>query len=183
MIMKKVVLMLVIALAGAGLFGQTLETWNESVLRPRKMIWNLNRAPYAWLQFNESAAISVAAEDTWYTVSQGDSLWNNGTTSNMTLTNDSLYVTVDGSYIFDLSLSYAATADDTIHIGVKKNSTVYQGPRAVSIGAEVITNSFSGVLPNLDSGDTLIIQIQNSNNTDNPTVVDGSAVFRLIGYD
>ena len=144
------------------------ESTNPSLLRSTKAVKALNTVPYAWLWFaDEAATVTVAAEDTWYTISQGDSLWNNGATTRITLTNDSLYATVAGDYLWNLSASYAMTADDTIHLGVKHNSAVKRLSTTVSIGPEMITSGGSGFLSSVDVGDTIMVQVQNANDATN----------------
>jgi hypothetical protein len=180
--MKKLICLIALFAMGLGLFAQ--DSTNPSLLRTSKAIKALNTVPYAWMYFaDESATVTIAAEDTWTVVSQGDSLWNNGATQRITLTNDSLYATVAGDYLWDLDLSYAMTANDTVHLAVKHNSTVKQLGRAVSIGAEVITFGGSGILPSVDVGDTIQVMVQNSNDATNLTFLDGSFLFRLIRYD
>jgi len=180
--MKRVFLILGILLMWAGL--QAQDSTNPSLLRSSKAIDALNTVPYAWLYFqNEAATVTVAAEDTYYTISQGDTLWNNGTTQRMTLTNDTLYADIDGDYTWNLSTSYFMTAGDTIVLAVKHNSTVYRVCSTSSVGAEVITAGGAGILPSVDDGDTIIVQVQNANDNTNISLLDGSFLFRLIRYD
>jgi len=180
--MKKLIVFIGIITMGVGLFAQ--DSTNPSVLRSSKAIKALNTVPYAWLYFqNEAATITVAAEDTYYTISKGDSLWNNGATQRITLTSDTLYATIAGDYVYDLSASYSMTAGDTIVLGVKKNSTVYRVSQTESVGDEWITAGGSGILPSLDAGDTVIVQVQNGNDATNISLIDGSFLIRLIRYD
>lgn len=181
--MKKLVFIFVaVLLMGVGL--QAQDPTNPDLLRSSKAVKALNTVPYAWMYFtNEAATVTVSAEDTWYTISQGDSLWNNGTTQRITLTNDSLFATVAGDYTWNLAASYAMTADDTIHLAVKHNSTVKRLCSTVSVGPEIITAGGSGILPSVDVGDTIIVQVQNANDATNVSLLDGSFMFYLIRYD
>jgi type IV secretory pathway VirJ component len=157
---------------------------NPSLLRSSKAVAALNTVPYAWLYFaDEAATITVSAEDTYYTITQGDTLWNNGATQRITLDNDSLFATVAGDYAWNLVTSYAMTADDTIHLAIKHNSTEYRVSTTVSVGAEVITAGGPGILPSVDVGDTIMVQVQNANDATNVSVLDGSLLFYLIRYD
>jgi hypothetical protein len=180
--MKKVIVFIGIILMGAGLYAQ--DSTNPQLLRTTKAVKALNTVPYAWMYFqNEAATVTVAAEDTWYTISQGDSLWNNGTTQRITLTSDTLYATVAGDYMWNLSTSYAMTAGDTIHLGVKHNSNVSRLSSTLSIGAELINAGGTGILPSVDVGDTIMVQVQNANDATNVSLLDGTFMFWLIRYD
>lgn len=178
--MKKLTIILGILVISLGIFAQT----NPSVLRTSKAVKALNTVPYAWLMFeNEAATITVATEDTWYTITQGDTLWNNGTVTRATLTDDSLYATVAGDYLYTLSASYAMTADDTIHLAVKHNSTVRRLSTTVSVGPEVITAGGSGFISSVNVGDTIMVQIQNAQDATNISLLDGNFLLWLIRYD
>ena len=180
--MKRLILIFGILLIWAGL--QAQDSTNPSLLRSSKAINALNTVPYAWLYFaNEDATVTVSAEDTWYTITQGDTLWNNGATQRITYDNDSLFATIAGDYVWDLSASYAMTADDTIHLAVKKNSTVYRVCTTVSVGPEVITAGGFGILPSVDVGDTIIVQVQNANDATDVSLSDGTFMLQLIRYD
>lgn len=181
--MKRLTIILgILILIGGWSFAQ--ESTNPSLLRTSKAVKALNTVPYAWLYFqNEAATITVAAEDTYYTITQGDTLWNNGTVTRMTLTDDTLYATVAGDYLWNLSTSYAMTADDTIHLAVKHNSTVKRLSSTVSVGPELITAGGSGFLSSVDVGDTIMVQVQNAQDATNISLLDGSFLFWLIRYD
>lgn len=180
--MKRLTIILGILLMGIVAFAQ--DSTNPSLLRTSKAVKALNTVPYAWLRFeNEAATVTVATEDTWYTISQGDSLWNNGATARITLTSDTLYATVAGDYLWDLSASYAMTANDTIHLAVKHNSTVKRLSSTVSVGAELITAGGPGFLSSVDVGDTIMVQVQNAQDATDISLLDGSFMFWLIRYD
>jgi len=181
--MKKLIFILMgFLIMGAGVMAQ--DSTNPSLLRSSKAIKALNTVPYAYMYFDDEAAtVTVSAEDTWYTVTQGDSLWNNGTTQRITLSNDSLFATVAGDYMWDLSTSYAMTADDTIHLAIKHNSTVSRLASTVSVGAELINAGASGILPSVDVGDTIMVQVQNANDATNVSLLDGTLMLWLIRYD
>jgi hypothetical protein len=181
--MKRVLIVLLgVLIMGIGVMGQ--DSTNPSLLRSSKAIKALNTVPYAWLYFaDEAATITVSAEDTYYTITQGDSLWNNGDTERITLSNDSLFATVAGDYAWNLAASYAMTADDTIHLAVKHNSTEYRVSTTVSVGPEVITAGGPGILPSVAVGDTIMVQVQNANDATDVSLLDGSLFLYLIRYE
>ena len=180
--MKKLIFVFGFILAFVGM--QAQDSTNPSLLRSSKAINALNTVPYAWLYFaDEAATVTVTTEDTWYTITQGDTLWNNGATQRITLDNDTLFATIAGDYVWDLSASYAMTANDTIHLAVKKNSTVYRVSSTVSVGAELITAGGYGILPSVDVGDTIMVQVQNANDATDVSLLDGTFMFYLIRYD
>lgn len=181
--MKKVVFILMgILIMGIGVMGQ--DSTNPSLLRSSKAVKALNTVPYAQLVFADSAETIALTEDTWTEITNAtNTLWTS-TTARMTETADSIDIDVDGDYVAYLSVSYYATADDTIHVRLAKNDVgLTNKAEAVSIGGEVITLSVPYVIPDLDDGDGLKPQIQNSNNDDDAIVIDGSLVVYLIRYD
>jgi len=189
--MKKLIVIFGIMLLGAAVYGQTISTTSMSILRARAAVdvlsandASLNTMPYAWLYFtDEETAITVTTEDTWYTVTGGDSVWNNGAVSNMTLQHDTAFATYAGDYAFQLSTTYVMAADDTVWIAVKHQDEVYPLGRTLSIGAELINTSSSGILENVAVGDTIMVQVQNATDDTDVTFLDGMFNLWMIRYD
>ena len=180
--MKKAIIFIGLILMGIVGFAQ--DSTNPSLLRTSKAVKALNTVPYAQLAFKDSAITVALTEDTWALVANADSsLWT-ATVARTTSAGDSVTISVAGDYMSSFSLSYLATADDTIHAMVYKNdaATVPTG-RVLSIGAEICNIAFTGLLPNLVAGDDLKPMIQNSNNGDDAVVIDGVWTLWLIRYD
>lgn len=166
-----------------GIYAQ--DPTNPQLLRSTKAVAALNTVPYAALYFADSAETIALTEDTWTEVTNAtNTLWIVGDTARATWAADTLGIDIDGDYVAYLSMSYYATADDTIHVRLAKNDVgLVPKAEAVSVGAEVITLSVPYVIADLDDGDGLKVQIQNSNNSDDAIVIDGSLVVYLIRYD
>ena len=181
--MKRVFLLIGIIMMACIGYGQ--DSTNPQLLRTTKAVAALNTVPYAHLYFADSAITIAITEDTWTEVTNAtNTLWISTNTTRITEAADTLNVLINGDYIGMLSLSYYATADDTVHVRLAKNDIgLPNKAEALSIGAEIITLATSYVIPNLVATDGLKVQVQNSNNDDDVIVVDGSLVLYLIRYD
>lgn len=180
--MKQLTIILGILLISMGSFAQ--DSTNPEELRSSKAIKALNTVPYAQLVFADSAVTIALTEDTWAFITNEDSTLWASTTTRITEAKDTLNVTVAGDYVGFLSVSYYATADDTIHVRLAKSGVgLTPKAEAVSVGAEVICLSVPILLPNLLTTDGIEVQMQNSNNGDDAIVIDGSLVLYLIRYD
>lgn len=167
-----------------GIVAFAQDSTNPQLLRSTKAIKALNTVPYAHLYFADSAETIALTEDTWTEVTNAtNTLWIS-TATRITEAADTLNITIAGDYVGVLSLSYYATANDTIHVRLAKNDVgLAAKAEALSIGAEIITLSVPYLIPNLVATDGLKVQIQNSNNDDDAIVIDGSLVLYLIRYD
>ena len=145
----------------------------------------LTNQPNLQMAFKDSAITIAATEDTWTEVTNGTTALWTATNSGFTVAGDSVTVITAGDYVANLSLSFYATADDTIHIRLIKNDAAGLVPtaRAVCVGAEIINLNIPVLLPDLVAGDDFKVQIMNSNNGDDPIILDGAFVMHMIRYD
>ena len=181
--MKKATIILGILLMTVGLYAQ--ESTNPSLLRSSKAVKALNTVPYLQMAFADSAITIAATEDTWHQLTNADSTLWIATSERITEAGDTATISVAGDYVGFLSVDCYATAADTIHIRVVKNDSTALTPKAteLSIGTEIMNLSVPYLFESLAVGDDLKVQIQNSNNGDDPIVINGSFVLYLIRYD
>ena len=189
--MKKIAIILGIVALSVSTFGQTIKTVNMSTMRARKAVdtlslndANLNTMPYLEMAFANEAVTVALTEDVWANVADSDSTLWTAVASGITEGGDTVTIVTAGDYVASVSLSWYATAADTIHLGLFKNGVIVTPTaREVSIGAEINSVSFPALFPNLVAGDDISIKMQNSNNGDDAIVIDGGMVLYMIRYD
>ena len=188
-IMKKLLIVLMLLVPGLLIAQQTIQTYEMGDEAARTKInanfTNDNTVPYLEMAFSDSAETIAATEDIWAIIANEDSTLWTATAARVTSAGDTATISVAGDYVGMFQVDYTASADDTIHIRVVKNDSTALTPKAtaLSIGAEIINLSTSYLFPNLAIGDDLKPQIQNSNNGDDPVVINGSFLLYLIRYD
>ena len=132
---------------------------------------------------DSSEAISLT-EDTWAVVTNATSAFWTASGAGVTAAGDSVTIVTAGDYFVDISLSFKATADDSLQVAVFKNAVRAIAPAEVqTIGTETVNAKTSGLLLNLVAGDDLSIRMQNTASNDNATVLNGSLVLYMLNKD
>ena len=132
----------------------------------------------------DSSETIALTEDTWAVVENATSTLWTSSGAGITANGDSATIVTAGDYFVDVSLSFKATADDTIQVAIFKNMTRATAPAAVQlIGTETVNVSVSGLLLNLVAGDDLAVRIVNTASNDDASIKNGSMVLYMLKPD
>ena len=177
--MKKLLFLLAFALLTQGVFAQ----WGFMTREQRDDLQDLTEAPILQYAFADSAITISATEDTWHDVTNAtNTLWTATSSGLITTAGDSVTIVTAGHYVAMLSLDLLATADDTIHVRIEKNDSTAMTPKAevLCIGPEIINLAVPYAFTSLSAGDDLKVQVMNSNNGDDPIILNGSLLIYML---
>lgn len=186
--MKKLLFILALCIPAFAM-GQTtidraMSVWARNAVNANfTELYNANNTYFTQTIVDSSETISLT-EDTWAVVTNGtNTLWT-ATASLITAAGDSATIITAGDYFIDISLSFKATADDTIQVAAFKNAVRATAPAEVQlIGTETVNVSVSGLLLNLVAGDDISIRMVNTASGDDASVKNGSVVMYMLKPD
>jgi len=132
----------------------------------------------------DSSETIALTEDTWAIVENATSTLWTSSGAGVTANGDSVTIVTAGDYFVSLSLSFKATADDSIQVAVFKNGGRATAPAETQlIGTETANLAVSGLLLDLVAGDDLSVRIQNTASGDDASVKNGSLVLYMLKPD
>ena len=165
--MKKLILIFILIFA-TSLFAQSNRTTTETQITN----WQ-NSQHHAYLNFADSAVTITATRNVWYTVvGTNDSIWGEIEVSGLTSENDTLYLGKDGDYEGDATVYFIGANNDTYQGQVKHNSLtlVKTYNKIAGDTTDISMDYYLGG----SAGDTVIVQIRNTKNNNDPILLGGT---------
>ena len=135
--------------------------------------WHKEALDHAYLFFEDSSATITATANTWYTITNAkDSLWGEKEVDGFTHENDSLYAGKAGHYEGIAAIFFVGSNNDTYQARILFNSAAIS-KAYVKIAGDTANVYVPYFLEGVAVGDTVLVQIRNTKNGNDPTIVGG----------